>query len=111
MKAEVTNTPFLKRTDVQQNCSNKDQLDPRNHLLVERRTMSTPLRIRSIIKAIVQDTYGSPDVLELKDIDKPPVGDHDVLVRVDAAGVNMGVWHLMTGQVPEAIRYLEEGHA
>ena len=39
------------------------------------------------MKAIVQDTYGSPDVLELRDIDKPKVGDNDVLVRVHAAGV------------------------
>ena len=39
------------------------------------------------MKAIVQDTYGSPDVLELKEIDKPVFGDEDVLVRVHAAGV------------------------
>ena len=49
------------------------------------------------MKAIVQDKYGSPDVLQLKDIDKPAVGDKDVLVRVHAAGVDRGVWHLMTG--------------
>lgn len=36
------------------------------------------------MKAIVQETYGSPDVLELKDIDKPMVGDDDLLVRVHA---------------------------
>ena len=55
------------------------------------------------MKAIVHDTYGSPDVLELRDIDKPGVGYHDVLVRVHAAGVNPGVWHLMTG-LPYLIR-------
>jgi NADPH:quinone reductase-like Zn-dependent oxidoreductase len=49
------------------------------------------------MKAIVHDTYGLTDVLELRDIDKPGVGDHDVLVRVHSAGVNMGVWHLMRG--------------
>ena len=49
------------------------------------------------MKAIVQDKYGSPDVLQLKDIDKPAVGDKDVLVRVHAADVDRGVWHLMTG--------------
>jgi NADPH:quinone reductase-like Zn-dependent oxidoreductase len=49
------------------------------------------------MKAIVQDTYGSPDVLELRDIDKPVVGEDDVLVRVHAAGVDQGVWHLMAG--------------
>ena len=49
------------------------------------------------MKAIVQDTYGSPDVLELRDIDKPEIGDDEVLLRVHAAGVDRGVWHLMTG--------------
>ena len=49
------------------------------------------------MKAIVQDAYGSTDVLELREIDKPAVGDDEVLVRVHAAGVDRGVWHLMTG--------------
>ncbi|MGB3050633.1 MAG: NAD(P)-dependent alcohol dehydrogenase [Polyangiales bacterium] len=55
------------------------------------------------MKAIVQDTYGSADVLELRDIDRPEVGDDEVLVRVHAAGVDPGVWHLMTG-LPYLIR-------
>src|SRR6266511_779877 len=55
------------------------------------------------MKAIVQDTYGSPDVLELRDIDKPVVGDDDVLVRVHAASVSIGDWHIMTG-LPYLIR-------
>ncbi len=55
------------------------------------------------MKAIVQDTYGSPGVLELRDIDKPEIGDDEVLVRVHAAGVDRGVWHLMTG-LPYPIR-------
>jgi NADPH:quinone reductase-like Zn-dependent oxidoreductase len=46
----------------------------------------------------VQDRYGSTDVLELREIPRPDVGDHDVLVRVAAAGVDRGVWHLMTGR-------------
>jgi len=49
------------------------------------------------MKAIVQDTYGSADVLELRDIDRPGIADDEVLVRVHAAGVDRGVWHLMTG--------------
>jgi NADPH:quinone reductase-like Zn-dependent oxidoreductase len=49
------------------------------------------------MKAIVYDEYGSPDVLELKDIDKPPVNDDEVLVRVHAASVNRLDWHLMRG--------------
>jgi NADPH:quinone reductase-like Zn-dependent oxidoreductase len=49
------------------------------------------------MKAIVQGEYGTADVLELRDIDKPEIGDDEVLVRVHAAGVDRGVWHLMTG--------------
>jgi NADPH:quinone reductase-like Zn-dependent oxidoreductase len=55
------------------------------------------------MKAIVQDTYGSPDVLQLREIDKPAVGDDEVLVRVRAAGVDQGVWHMMAG-LPYLIR-------
>jgi NADPH:quinone reductase-like Zn-dependent oxidoreductase len=50
------------------------------------------------MKAIVQYAYGSPDVLELKEIDKPPVGDDEVLVRVRAASVNPVDWHTMQGK-------------
>lgn len=60
------------------------------------------------MKAIVQDTYGSPDVLRLRDIDRPGIGDNDVLVRVHAAGVDPGVWHLMTG-LPYLVRLMGYG--
>ena len=49
------------------------------------------------MQAIVQDKYGSAEVLELKEIDRPAIGDHDVLVRVRAAGVNPADWALMNG--------------
>jgi NADPH:quinone reductase-like Zn-dependent oxidoreductase len=49
------------------------------------------------MKAIVQDRYGSADVLEFRDIDEPKVGEDDVLIRVHAAGCGPDVWHLMTG--------------
>ncbi len=49
------------------------------------------------MKAIVQDTYGSTAVLETRDIDKPEIGDDEVLVRVRAAGVNPGDWAIMSG--------------
>src|SRR5215213_8366185 len=55
------------------------------------------------MEAIVRDTYGSPDVLELREIDKPEIADEEVLVRVHAAGVDRGVWHIMTG-LPYPIR-------
>jgi NADPH:quinone reductase-like Zn-dependent oxidoreductase len=58
---------------------------------------------RNAMKAIVQDTYGSADVLEFREIDKPEIGDDEVLVRVHAAGVDWGVWHVMTG-LPYPIR-------
>ena len=50
------------------------------------------------MKAIVQDRYGAPDVLELRDIDQPEVGDDGVLVRVRAAAVNAADWHIMRGE-------------
>ena len=55
------------------------------------------------MKATIQDTYGSPDVLQLRDIDKPEITDDEVLVRVHAAGVGRDVWHIMTG-LPYPIR-------
>jgi NADPH:quinone reductase-like Zn-dependent oxidoreductase len=55
------------------------------------------------MKATVQDTYGSTDVLEFRDIDTPEIADDEVLVRVHAAGVDRGVWHVMAG-LPYPIR-------
>lgn len=49
------------------------------------------------MKAIVQDTYGETDVLEFREIGRPEIAADEVLVRVHAAGVDRGVWHLMTG--------------
>jgi NADPH:quinone reductase-like Zn-dependent oxidoreductase len=55
------------------------------------------------MKAIVRTKYGSPDVLKLRGIDKPEIGDDEVLVHVHAAGMDRGVWHVMTG-LPYPIR-------
>ena len=55
------------------------------------------------MKAIVRTKYGSPDVLKLRGIDKPEIGDDQVLVHVHAAGMDRGVWHVMTG-LPYPIR-------
>ena len=57
------------------------------------------------MKAIVQDGCGSPDVLELREIEKPVVGDDRVLVRVSAASVNAADWHLI-GMLPHLIGML-----
>jgi NADPH:quinone reductase-like Zn-dependent oxidoreductase len=47
-------------------------------------------------------------VPELREIDKPVVGDDEVLVQVRAAGVDPGVWHLMTG-LPYLVRIMGYG--
>lgn len=49
------------------------------------------------MKAIVRDTYGSPDVLRLGDVPRPNIGDSGVLVRVHAASANAGDRHLLRG--------------
>jgi NADPH:quinone reductase-like Zn-dependent oxidoreductase len=56
-----------------------------------------------MMKAIVQRRYGSPDVLRLEEIATPVVKDDEVLVRVRAAAVNIGDWHLLRG-VPYVMR-------
>jgi NADPH:quinone reductase-like Zn-dependent oxidoreductase len=55
------------------------------------------------MKAIMRETYGPPEELQFGTVDEPVIGDDDVLVRVVAAGVDQGVWHLVTG-LPRAIR-------
>jgi NADPH:quinone reductase-like Zn-dependent oxidoreductase len=55
------------------------------------------------MKAIVQDRYGGPEVLEFRDIDQPVPADNEVLVQVHAAGLHRGDWHVMTG-LPYMIR-------
>jgi NADPH:quinone reductase-like Zn-dependent oxidoreductase len=49
------------------------------------------------MNAIVQDGYGSPDVLELRQVDKPVIEDHQVLVRVHASSVNPAEWYRVMG--------------
>ena len=55
------------------------------------------------MKAIIQAQYGPPDVLKVQEVDKPTIGEQGVLVRVRAAAVNIGDWHLLRG-VPYAMR-------
>ena len=50
------------------------------------------------MQAIVQDQYGSADVLRLQQVDTPLIGADGVLIRVQAAGVHIGDWHLMSGE-------------
>jgi NADPH:quinone reductase-like Zn-dependent oxidoreductase len=49
------------------------------------------------MKAIVQDTYGSAEVMQLRDIDKPEIGENEVLIHIRAASVNPADWAIMSG--------------
>ncbi len=49
------------------------------------------------MRAIVLNAYGGPDVVELKDVEKPAVSENDILVRVHAAGLNAGDYFSMRG--------------
>lgn len=55
------------------------------------------------MKAVVQDRYGSADVLRIADVEMPVIGADDVLLRVRAASLHRGDWHMMTG-LPSLIR-------
>ncbi len=69
-------------------------------------TMTTTRRTTdgTTMQAIAQDRYGeAEDVLRLEEIACPAIGEADVLLRVHAAGVDRGVWHLMTG-LPYPVR-------
>lgn len=50
------------------------------------------------MRAAVRDRYGPVEAVQLREIAAPAIGDAEVLVRVRAAGVDRGVWHLMTGR-------------
>jgi NADPH:quinone reductase-like Zn-dependent oxidoreductase len=58
---------------------------------------TTNLARENAMKAIVQDRYGTADVLKLEDIDKPKAASGDVLLRVHAASAHIGDWHFMSG--------------
>ena len=58
------------------------------------------------MKAITRDAYGSPELLELRELEKPAVGADGVLVRVRASSVNPYDWHLLRG-VPYVVRLME----
>jgi NADPH:quinone reductase-like Zn-dependent oxidoreductase len=65
--------------------------------------INNPPPSATTMRAVVGRSYGSPDLLAVETVDRPTVGDGDVLVRVRAAGVDQGVWHTVTG-LPYAIR-------
>ena len=60
------------------------------------------------MKAVARTMYGSADVLEFVDVNKPSVADDEVLIRVHAAGAGPEVWHVMTG-LPYLVRVMGFG--
>lgn len=58
------------------------------------------------MKALVQDIYGTSDVLRLEDVADPVPGESEVLVRIAAASVNAADWHIMRGE-PRVARLMD----
>jgi NADPH:quinone reductase-like Zn-dependent oxidoreductase len=60
------------------------------------------------MKAIVQNRYGTANVLELREIERPIAEDDEMLVRVRAGSIHADVWHVMRG-VPFVLRFMGAG--
>ena len=60
------------------------------------------------MKAIVYTKYGSPDVLEFKEVEKPSPKDDEVLIKIHAASVNAYDWHFLTADI-FLIRFMSGG--
>jgi NADPH:quinone reductase-like Zn-dependent oxidoreductase len=69
---------------------------------------TAPVSRRQTMRAIVQDTYGAAGVWRAEETGRPAIGDGEVLVRVRAAGLDRGTWHLMAGQ-PYLMRLMGSG--
>jgi NADPH:quinone reductase-like Zn-dependent oxidoreductase len=67
--------------------------------------MTNGMTMTETMKAIVQGEYGTSDVLGLGEIDRPTIAKDEVLVRVQAAGLDRGTWHLMMG-LPYMVRFV-----
>ena len=64
---------------------------------------AAPSYRRQRMWAITHSRYGSAEVLRIQEIDRPAIGDDEVLIQVHAAGLDRGTWHFMTG-LPYAFR-------
>ena len=60
------------------------------------------------MKAIVQESYGSPDDLEVREVERPSIAEEEVLVRVRAASLHPDVWHVVCGR-PYVLRVMGAG--
>lgn len=54
--------------------------------------------VADLMDAVVQDAYGTAAMLRPDRVARPEIADHEVLVRVHAAGLDRGTWHLMSGK-------------
>ncbi len=72
------------------------------------RTTPEAREIARTMRAVVQRAYGSSETLRLAEITRPAVKADELLVEVHAAGVDRGVWHLMTG-MPYLVRLMGYG--
>ncbi len=64
--------------------------------MAQQRAIKTPMK--AAMKAVVRDRYGPAEVLQLEELEVPKIAARDVLLRVGAAGLGRGAWHLMTGR-------------
>jgi NADPH:quinone reductase-like Zn-dependent oxidoreductase len=71
-------------------------------------TTTTDAPTNTTMRAIVQNTYGTADVLRLARVTRPQIAADEVLVQVRAAGLDRGTWHMMAGQ-PYLLRVLGFG--
>jgi len=60
------------------------------------------------MRAVVQDRYGTPDVLHVEQAERPQIAPAEVLLRVHAAGLDRGTWHTVTGR-PYLMRVMGYG--
>ena len=58
----------------------------------------SPTLLPQTMRAVVQAEFGSAVVLHVEEIDRPTIGDDEALIRVHAAGMDRGTWHLMAGR-------------
>src|SRR5437870_4846012 len=66
--------------------------------MIATQTRPATLVRQDTMQAAIRRLYGPADLVHLEDVEKPTVKEGEVLVRVRAAGVDRGVWHLMTGK-------------
>jgi len=82
--------------------------EPSNNLFPNKTSTHHAASRVTKMRAIVQHSYGSADVLEQTKVDIPSIGSREVLIEVHAAGLDRGTWHLMTG-TPYLIRAMGFG--